>query len=82
MKTILIMSLIPLSKIPMTVPNGVALANIDRNLNTCLNSMPLFYIAMQIDMPSAHLWITIEIIRFTDSFISGRIPNAIPSNIA
>ena len=55
MKITLMMSLIPLSKIPIIVPKGVALANMQRNLNTYLNSMPLFYIAILIDIPSAHL---------------------------
>ncbi len=55
MKMTFIMSAIPLNKMPIKVPIGVAQEKMRMNLTIYENGMPLFCIAIEIDMPSANL---------------------------
>ena len=55
MKITLIISDCPLSRIPITVPKGVADAKIKMNYTILENGILLFCIAIEIDMASANL---------------------------
>lgn len=81
-KITLMKSDIPLSKMPVTVPKGVAEENISMNCTNLLKGILLFYMAIEMEMASAALWIMIETARLTVSLRPANSPKAIPSKMA
>eukprot|EP00349_Pseudokeronopsis_sp_Brazil_P002106 CAMPEP_0202960344 /NCGR_PEP_ID=MMETSP1396-20130829/4485_1 /ASSEMBLY_ACC=CAM_ASM_000872 /TAXON_ID= /ORGANISM="Pseudokeronopsis sp., Strain Brazil" /LENGTH=93 /DNA_ID=CAMNT_0049679493 /DNA_START=156 /DNA_END=437 /DNA_ORIENTATION=+ len=67
---------------PSTTPIGVENEYMNMSLNKNQKSFGnAFYIEILIDMHSAYLWMTIEIIRLTTTTGSGFIPRASPSKM-
>ena len=69
MNKMLIRSLIPLIRMPSTVPMGVDKAKMKANWMIFECAIPLFCMDMVMDMASANLWIRIDRLRLKRDFL-------------